>query len=105
MGGRLLRMGAGSLVVLKIGTAANLVRCLWLGHRDKPLKRNGFSRVSTYPACARLKFGGGRFREIRYGTDTQPGIARCPGEFTAFRLGAGIPSSSRKGALGGLCGR
>ena len=59
-------MGEASAMVLDTGAAGNLARFRWLGNRNSPFKKRGLPRVSTYPAGARFKFGGGILREVPF---------------------------------------
>ena len=102
MGGQFLCAGADSVAVLDTGATVNLVRPRRLGRRNKLLEHNGRSRVSTYPACPRNKFGGGRTAEARFAAIIPAQIAGCRGKFTALVSEADIPALLRKGASGVL---
>ena len=67
---------ADSVVVPESG---NLARFRGLARRNRILERRGFLRVSTYPACARFKFGDGRLGEARHAADVPVGTAVIAG--------------------------
>ena len=69
------------------------------------LGKHGRHRVSTYPARARLKLGGGRLGEVRFAADIPVGVAGRKVEFTAFALEADIPELIRKRATEPLGGQ
>ena len=90
MGGQWPCMGAESSVALKTGAAAKLARFWRLAYRNKLLEKHGLSRVSTYPTCARFKFGDGRLGEVRCAADIPARLAgsrwgiRRPGRPVGF---------------------
>ena len=70
-GSRVICMREDSFVSLGAGAIANSVRFRWLNRQKSMMGKMGLPRVSTYPAQARFKFGGGRmwrraFRGINY---------------------------------------
>ena len=73
--------------------------------RASDLRKMGAPEVSTYPAMARFKFGGGRFGGVRYAADIKTVIAGRRGAFTSFALGADIPGLLRGGAIEALGGQ
>ena len=93
-------MGGGVVVVLGTGIAAALARFRRLGNLNAPLGTHGLPRVSTYPACPRLKFGDGRPGKVRFAADITVGTASCTGAFAALVLDADTPAILRRGALG-----
>ena len=92
LGGQFLYEAADSLGVLDTGATANLVCFGWPPRRNRTLEGKGVPRVSTYPACTRFKFRGGRLGEVRHDADIPVGIAGNVGKFAAFVLGADIPA-------------
>ena len=99
LGNRLLHMGEDSVVVSDIRAAANLERFRGLVNRNLLVEGRGSPRVSTFPGCARFKFGDGRLVDVRYAADISVGLADCNGAFAASALDAGGPTLLRKGAL------
>ena len=69
------------------------------------LEKHGSPRVSTYPACARFKSGGGRHWEVRLAADIPVGIAGSIGKLAAILLEADIPSFLSNGTLMALGGQ
>ena len=57
-------MGAESVLLLDTGAAATLLRFRRLGHRTKFWEPKGLPRITTYPGCARSKFGYSRLGEV-----------------------------------------
>ena len=102
-GGLFLLAESAIVAVLRAGSAANLFCFRILGRHNRILRREGLSRVSTYPASARLKFGDGRLLEVRHAAYIPVGIAGNKGMFSAFALEADIPAVLRKGAYGAPC--
>ena len=104
-GCQLICMRNDSVVVLDTGATANLVCFRWLAHHNTLLEQQGISRVPTYPAQARFKFGDGRTGDVCFAADITVGIAGAKGTFTAFVLDADIPALLCKGALEALAGQ
>ena len=82
------------------GAAAKLVCSKCLENHNSLSGRRELPRVSTYPASARFKFGGGSLRKERSAADITIGAAGLRGALAAFAPEAGIPALLRKGALG-----
>ena len=61
--------------------------------------------MSTYPASARFRFGGGRPGEVRHATDIPEGNAGKQGKFAASALDAETPALLREGAMEALGGQ
>ena len=59
-GGQFVVAGAASGAVSDTRAAAHLLRFKWLERPNGILERKGVPWVTTYPACARCKFGDGR---------------------------------------------
>ena len=93
------------VAVLDSGAAADLERFRQLGNHNLPSRAKGSRRISTCPACAPLKFGDGRLREVLCAADITLGVAGPSGRLTAFVLEADSPAVLRKGALGALGGQ
>ena len=91
-GSQLIRMKEGSVATLETGAAANLVCFRRLTHHNSPMGKVGLPRVETYPAKARLKFGGGRIGDARFAADITAAIAGARRNFTALVLDVGAPA-------------
>ena len=74
------------------GLPANPVCYKWLGRRNNILVLWGGPRAETYPACARFKFGRGRFGEVRCAAGIPVRIAGNRGKIAALAPNAGIPA-------------
>ena len=86
-GSQFLFVEEASVAVLHTGAAANLACFRRLARRNRILDRKGPLRVSTCPACARIKFGIGRAGEVRRAADVPVGNAGKLGKFTALCAG------------------
>ena len=93
-------MGEDNVAFLETGAAANLVCLRWPRNHNSLLGEQGLPRISTYPACARFKFGDGRHGEVRYAAVISVGLAGCKREFTAVLLEADIPALLREWGIG-----
>ena len=92
-------------MALGAGATANLACFRCLAHHDCILEKAGVSRVSTYPPCARFKFGDGRLGEVRHFADSPVSFVGEKGKFTASVLKADIPAFLLKGASEALLGQ
>ena len=88
-GSQPLEPGEDSVVVSDTGATANLARFPWSDNRKLLLEKHGSPRVSTHPARARFKFGGGRLRGVRLAADITVGIAVCMKDVRGFCAGCG----------------
>ena len=84
---------------------ADLVCSSWLARRNRILELRGLPREPTCPARARVRFGDGRFGEVRRAAKSPVGITGNKGAFTAFALERGSPASVRNGAMEALGGQ
>ena len=96
---------ADSVAAFGAGANAHFACSRLLERRNRILERTGLLRVSTYPACARFRFGGGRLGAVRHTADIAVGKANNAGEFTAPAPEAEIPALSLKCALEPLGGQ
>ena len=98
--------GCGGIAeVLDTGATATLVCFRRPQNHNRPLEKNGRQEVSTYPSSARLRFGRGRFGEVRFAADIPMVVAGDKGKFAAFLLGAVAPVLLRKGVMEALGGQ
>ena len=87
----------GSAAVLAARATASVLCSRRSGRHNRISAQNEFPQLSTYPGCARFKFGDGRLGEVRCAADNPVGIAGTTGKLTAFATEADIPALLRRG--------
>ena len=90
----------GSAAVLAARATASVLCSRRSGRHNRISAQNEFPQLSTYPGCARFKFGDGRRGEVRRDGDILAGIAGSREKFTASATEADISALLRKGASG-----
>ena len=86
LGGQFSFEEADSAAAPEAGATARLARFRLSARRNRIWGKKGFPRVSTYPACARFRFGDWRLGEVRHSADIPAGIAGNQKKFTACAL-------------------